>query len=325
MSNELNILKEKIKGPVFSVITPFLKDGSIDFESLSKYLDRVYNSGGRIFYVMAYNSRFSELSWDEIKNLNDFVVKKVKLLDNSNIAIVADPIHCSTETSIDFCMHAENIGADLISLIFREKFYSEEQVYQHYLKCAHSTNIGILIHEMPFISGLGGHTVNWPISLLDKLADIDNLIAIKEDTKDDKYSIQVINCLKNRLSIIISGGGKRQWLRFSELGCKSWLNGIGVFEPCLATIFYDSYIKGNTNLLNLILEKIEDPFFEKICKKFGWHLGIKAAMEARKIFPRFERMPLMPINDIQMEYVRNEMKKIEPFIDQVKDIYFKTK
>ena len=325
MSNRFQILKERIKGPVFSVITPFDKDGEIDFESLSKYLERVYSSGGRIFYVMAYNSRFSELSWDEIKQLNHFVVKKVKKLNTSNIVIVADPIHCSTKISIEFCSHAEDIGADLISLIFREKFYSENQIYQHFLQCANSTNIGILIHEMPFISGLGGHTINWPISLLDKLADIQNLIAIKEDAKDDKYSYDVINCLKERLSIIISGGGKRQWLRFSEIGCDSWLNGIGVFEPCLPIIFYESYLKGDKSLMNLILEKIEDPFFKNICNNFGWHIGIKAAMETRNIFPRFERMPLLPLDNEQMELVKIEMNKIEPYIDQVKEIYFKNK
>ena len=274
---------------------------------------------------MAYNSRFSELSWDEIKQLNHFVVKKVKSLNSSNIVIVADPIHCSTKISIEFCIHAEDIGADLISLIFREKFYSENQIYQHFLQCANSTKVGILIHEMPFISGLGGHTVNWPISLLDKLADIQNLIAIKEDAKDDKYSYEVINCLKERLSIIISGGGKRQWLRFAEIGCNSWLNGIGVFEPYLPIIFYESYLKGDSSLMNLILEKIEDPFFKNICNSFGWHIGIKAAMEARNIFPRFERMPLLPLDNKQMELVKIEIKKIEPYIDQVKKIYFKNK
>ena len=64
MFNHFENLKERIKGPVFSVITPFDKDGNIDFQSLNLYLERVYTSGGRIFYVMAYNSRFSELSWD---------------------------------------------------------------------------------------------------------------------------------------------------------------------------------------------------------------------------------------------------------------------
>ena len=325
MTYECQKLRERIKGPVFSVVTPFTKNGLIDFDNLEKYLDRIYNSGGKIFYVMAYNSRYSELSWEEIKQLNEFVVKKVKSLNNLNIVIVADPIHCSTDISIEFCKHADDIGADIISLIFREKFYSEKQVYQHYLDCALSTSIGILIHEMPFISGLGGHTVNWPITLLDKIANIENVIAIKEDAKEDEYSLEVINCLRERLSIIISGGGKRQWLRFSEMGCQSWLNGIGVFEPSLPIIFYDAHLRGDKYLIDLILNNIEDPFFENICKKFGWHIGIKAAMEARGIFPRFERMPLMPLDNNQMNFVRNEMAKIEPYINQVKDIHFKAK
>ena len=48
-------------------------------------------------------------------------------------------------------------------------------------------------------------------------------------------------------------------------------------------------------------------------------------MEARGIFPRFERMPLMPLDNNQMTFVRNEMEKIEPYINQVKDIHFKSK
>ena len=51
---------------------------------------------------MAYNSRFSELSWDEIKQLNHFVVKKVKNLNSSNIVIVADPIHCLQKYLLSF-------------------------------------------------------------------------------------------------------------------------------------------------------------------------------------------------------------------------------
>ena len=176
MKKNLDELRGKIKGPVFSIVTPFKKDLSIDYESLHNYLLRIYQSGGRIFYVMAYNSRFSELSWEEIKQLNKFVVQSVKKIDKQNIAIVADPLHCSTEISIDFCNHAKSIGADMISLIFREKFYSENQVFFHYKKCSEATDLGILIHEMPFISGKGGHTINWPISLLDKIANLETVI-----------------------------------------------------------------------------------------------------------------------------------------------------
>ena len=320
MTSKYLALKDKIKGPVFSIVTPFKKDDSIDYDSLNKYIERIYSSGGRIFYVMAYNSRYSELSWEEIKELNYFVASKVKKLNKSNLVIVADPLHCSTKVSIDFCKHAENINADIISLIFREKFYSEKQVFSHYKNCAENSNIGILIHEMPFISGKGGHTINWPVSLLDKIANLDSVIAIKEDAKDDEYSHNVINCLKERLAIIISGGGKRQWLRFSNEGCQSWLNGIGVFEPKIPIIFYEAYKQKNEKILNYILNEIEDPFFEKIVAKYGWHIGIKACLEARNIFSRFERAPMMPIDDSEMSFVKEIMKTFDNKISKIVEL-----
>ena len=119
-------------GPVFSIVTPFKEDKSIDYDSLGKYINNAYDSGAKNFYVMGYNSRFSELSWDEIKQLNKFVTEEVKSYDDENFVIVADPLHCSTDISLEFAQHGEQIGADMISLIFREKFYSNQQVIEHF-------------------------------------------------------------------------------------------------------------------------------------------------------------------------------------------------
>ncbi|MFH6982635.1 dihydrodipicolinate synthase family protein [Marinoscillum luteum] len=295
MNNNLIDLKNRIQGPVYSVMTPFLKNEEIDFLSLENSLQRIYDGGGRIFYVMGYNSRFSELSWEEIRLLNSFVTQKVKAIDPNNIMIVADPLHCSTKISIEFARHAQEIGADLISIINREKFYSEEQIYRHYKMIADAVDIGILVHEMPFLNGYGGPVVNWPISLLDRVVDIPNVIAVKEDAKDDSFSKQVIEKIKDRAAIIISGGGKRQWLQFAEVGCQSWLNGIGVFDPRLASKFWEYYQAGNKEAYMRIINEIEVPFFEKGVKKYGWHLTIKAAMEALGVIHRYERMPLMEL------------------------------
>lgn len=297
-------LRELIKGPVFSVITPFKNNNeAVHYLALEKYLARIYSAGGRIFYVMGYNSRFSQLSFEEIKVLNTFVTRTVKSFGSDTIVIVADPLHCTTYVSMDFCKHAEDIGADIISLIFREKFYSNEQVAKHYSMCAESTSIGILIHEMPFISGHGGHTVNWPVDLLDRLADIDNIIAIKEDAKNDDYSREVIKTISDRMNIIISGGGKRQWLQFADLGCQSWLNGIGVFEPILAVNFYKAYLAGNQTYTSKMINEIEIPFFDKCVSRYGWHLAIKSALEARGLMPRNERMPMLALNDTEHQMV----------------------
>jgi dihydrodipicolinate synthase/N-acetylneuraminate lyase len=308
---DLLALRDRIRGPVFSVITPFREsDDGIDYDSLARYLRLIHDGGGRIFYVMGYNSRFSELSWDEIRELNEFVIGATKEIDPDSIVIVADPLHCSTAVSLDFALHAQEAGADMISLIFREKFYSNEQVYRHYASIADAINIGILIHEMPFISGHGGHTMHWPVELLDRLADIDNVIAIKEDAKDDDYSHEVISTVRDRVAIVISGGGKRQWLDFAEHGCQAWLNGIGVFEPALATAFWKARQTGDHERCQAIIDDIEVPFFEKVVGPFGWHLGVKGALEARGVMKRYERMPMLALDEREFAIVKSVMDSL---------------
>lgn len=303
-------IKDRIHGPVFSIVTPFLANDEVDFEALEANIEDIHNAGGKKFYVMAYNSRYSELSWDEIKKLNAFVSKKVKALSPDNIMIVADPLHCTTKVTIDFAEHAKSVGADVISLINREKYYSNSQIYNHFAAVAKQVDIGILIHEMPFLSGYGGPPVNYPLELLTDLADIDNVVAVKEDAKEDTYSKKVINSIKDRVQIVISGGGKRQWLQFADDGCQAWLNGIGVFEPALAVKFYEHYQAGNKAGYMDIVNEIEVPFFEKGIKRFGWHLTIKAAMEALGSIKRHERLPLQALNDADAAEVRALMESL---------------
>ncbi|MDW7695811.1 dihydrodipicolinate synthase family protein [Flammeovirgaceae bacterium SG7u.111] len=317
MNNYYSKLKNKINGPVFSIMTPFKEDESIDFASLEKYLEKIHEAGGNIFYVMGYNSRYSQLSWEEIKTLNQFVSKKVKELDKNHIMIVADPLHCSTKTSIEFANHAEKIGADMISLIVRERFYSEDQIFNHYNLIAQNSSTAILIHEMPFLNGYGGPTVNWPISLLDRLADLEHVVAVKEDAKDDAYSKDVVAKLRDRVSIVISGGGKRQWLRFADIGCQAWLNGIGVFEPKLATLFWQYYQNGNKDGYMKIIEEVEVPFFERGVQKYSWHLTIKAALEARGIMKRKDRMPLQELGENEYKIVQKIIQEL-PIDDIIK-------
>ena len=63
-------LQNKIQGPIFSIITPFKKNEKIDYKKLRAYIKYLYNGGGRSFYLMPYNSRFTLLDEKEILNLN---------------------------------------------------------------------------------------------------------------------------------------------------------------------------------------------------------------------------------------------------------------
>ena len=84
-------LKNKIKGPIYSIITPFTDTENIDYKSLSKYIEYLYKGGARIFFAMAFNTRYLLMSNQEIMDINQFVIKKVKSLDENNIVIVGGP------------------------------------------------------------------------------------------------------------------------------------------------------------------------------------------------------------------------------------------
>ena len=123
-------LKQNLEGCVYTVFTPFDENEKVDFEALEKYLTHLHNGGATKFYVMAYNSRYSQMTDSEILELNEFTIKTVKRLNSENIAIVADPIHCSTKVSTEFARHAKDCGADAVVLMESQRWDLDFLVYR---------------------------------------------------------------------------------------------------------------------------------------------------------------------------------------------------
>jgi len=92
-------LKRRLEGCVYTIFTPFDEKENIDYASLGKYIAHLYQGGARKFYVMAYNSRYSQLKHEEIMQLNEFCIKAVKKIDPQSLVIVGDPIHCPTKVN----------------------------------------------------------------------------------------------------------------------------------------------------------------------------------------------------------------------------------
>ena len=303
-------LRQKIKGPIYSIITPFKEDETIDYESLGSYIKFMYDNGARIFYAMAFNTRYLLMSNKEIMDVNEFVIKTVKGLNKDNIVIVGDPLHCSTQTSIDFALHAKEHGADMISLIYRAYLFFDDHVYQHYKAVADAVDIGILVHEMPFARGRPSHQDgSWSLELIDKLAGIPNVIAMKEDAKDDDYTRKVVDTIGDRVAIITSGRGLQQWSLVADK-CAGWLSGIGNVWPKTELDFYAAWQKKDTTTMKSIIDSYEKPLFE-ITGQFSWHLGIRAVLDLKKIMPAFERRPYVPLNDVQRASIVDILKRYE--------------
>jgi 4-hydroxy-tetrahydrodipicolinate synthase len=300
---------EKLEGCFYTIFTPFDKFGQIDFETLEKYIEKLYAGGAQIFYVMAYNSRYSQLSNEEIFTLNEFCCRTVKSLSPDNVIIVGDPIHCDTKTSIEYSRHARDCGADLISLLFREKFFCEDQVLDHFAEVGSKSKMAIMVHEMPFLSGYDGTQMHWPKTLLSSLPKIPHIVALKEDAKVAEITIAALS-LEPSIRVVIAGS-KSSLLKYREYGVRAYLNGISMIDARIGELFWKAFSDGDDKMAAFIVDKLERPFVDNCVNKFGWHRVNKAFLDAAGIMSRRDRMPLRHLADADFEEVLdcyNEVK-----------------
>lgn len=312
-------LKERLDGPFYTVFTPFNEQENIDFEVLEKYLTLLYRQGARKFYAMAYNSRYSQLTNAEIMELNAFCAKTLKALDPNNIVIVGDPIHGSTKESLRFTEHAKESGADLISLIMREKYFTDEQVLEHFDIIGRESNFPLLVHEMPFLSGADGSQMHWPQSLLQKLPQIPQIAALKEDAKDFEVACEAF-ALEPQIKVILAGGGKARFREFFARGARCWLNGISIIDASIAEEFWKAILNNDIETQDFIIDKLEAPFFGSVTKKYGWHRTNKALLEAAGLMHRRDRMPLKHLSDDEFMDVVEVCKQVQGEWDTYKGI-----
>ena len=301
-------LKRRLDGCFYTIFTPFAPDESIDYESLEKYLTVLYRQGARRFYAMAYNSRYSQLTHPEIRELNEFCIKTVKRLDRGNIVVVGDPIHCSTRETIEFTRHARDAGADLVSLIVREKHFTDDQIIDHYADVGRATRMAILVHEMPFLSGYDGSQMHWPRSLMEALPKVPEIVALKEDAKDFEITRHALT-LEPRIRVIIAGR-KSVFMKFRPFGARAYLNGISIIDAGIGERFWAAYEQDDQRTIKFILEKLEAPFFDRCCARYGWHRCNKALLQAAGLMHRRDRMPLKHLSDEEFALVQSTYQEI---------------
>lgn len=299
MIKTLKNIQDELEGSIYTIFTSFKRNLNIDYNSIENYIDFLHQNNAKVFYVMPYNSRYSQLREKEIFKLNEFCIKKIKSLTGSRI-IVSDSIHGPTDLKKEYCLHAKENGADIFASICREKYFSNDQILRHYEEM-NKCKTPLLVHVMPFLSGYDVKNMNWPYKIFDGLCKFDNIIAIKEDTKDLKYSINLLNKYQPRFKFIFAGRQK-YFLKLFKHGLKAYLNGSSIIDPDIDGIFL-RLVKKNFSIANKFVKEIDDPFWDGIVKKYGWHRVNKACLENIKMMKRYERLPMISLTENDYKFV----------------------
>lgn len=181
------------KGSIVAVVTPF-KNGQIDEKALSELIEWHIASGTNAIVPCGTTGESATLDYDEHYRVIEITVKTV----NRRVPVIAGTGANATDETIKITKKAKELGADAALLV--APYYNkptQEGLYRHYKAVAESVDIPIVLYNVP-----GRTAVNILPSTVARLAEVNNVVAIKEATGDMKQVSEVIRLCGNRLAII---------------------------------------------------------------------------------------------------------------------------
>ena len=174
---------ELFTGSGVALITPFDENGEVNYSRLREILEfHVINHTDAII-VTGTTGEGSTLNDEEKISVIEFTVNII----NNRIPVIAGTGSNDTRHAAEFSKRVERLGVD--GLLVVTPYYNkgnENGIYEHYKAIAEGVKIPIILYNVPSRTG-----VNLSIQLLKRLAQIENITALKEASGNISYVAEV--------------------------------------------------------------------------------------------------------------------------------------
>jgi 4-hydroxy-tetrahydrodipicolinate synthase len=181
------------KGSIVAIVTPF-KKGKVDEKAFGDLIEWHIAQGTNAIVPCGTTGEASTLDYKEHYRVIDIAVKTV----NKQVPVIAGTGANSTDETIEITQHAKKCGADAVLLV--APYYNkptQEGLYRHYKAVAEKVDIPIVLYNVP-----GRTAVNILPATVARLAEIKNIVAIKEATGDMKQVSEVIRLCGDKITVI---------------------------------------------------------------------------------------------------------------------------
>jgi dihydrodipicolinate synthase/N-acetylneuraminate lyase len=277
--------KEQLRGPIVSIPTPFTADYRLDVAGLRRMIQMGLQHKITIFELTAGDSQYFFLSDEEIRQLTKLVVDTV----GSHGMTIIGTNAWWTEPAVEFARYAESVGATALQVL--KPSGSEDGIVEHYRKIADSTRLPIVLHG------------DFPMPMLERLAKIDSIVALKEDISLSYYVDGIIRFGK-RINCF-SGGGLDWFLVGQPYGANAYFDSYATFAPEISVRFWEAVQRNDLKTQTEIVANYDHPFIKNFSASF-WH----ATLEHFGVAQRYLRPP-------QQSYSDTEMAKVKEFYDKL--------
>lgn len=215
--------KMHIEGVIPPMITPFTKNGEVDYEAHAANVEKWNDTGLRGYLVLGSNSEAVYLTEAEKLRLVEETVEAAA----PHRLIMAGAGMESTRETIRLTNLAAERGAHL-ALLLTPAYYAAKMdaaaLIRHYETVADESDIPILIYNVPKFTHL-----NVPVSVVRELSAHPNIVGMKDSTGNIAQLVQFQEAAADGYQVLV--GTASIWYPALTLGCDAAIMALANCAP----------------------------------------------------------------------------------------------
>ncbi|MHA3098047.1 4-hydroxy-tetrahydrodipicolinate synthase [Acinetobacter brisouii] len=289
---------QNIQGSIVALVTPMFEDGSVDWKSLEKLVEWHVEQGTNAIVAVGTTGEPSTLSMSE----HTQVIKEIIRVVNKRIPVIAGTGANSTHEAIELTQEAQTLGADAALLV--TPYYNkptQEGLYQHFKAIAETVDLPIIVYNVPGRTG-----VDMLNETVLRLADIPNIIAVKDATGNTERGKELIDALNGRMAVF--SGDDATAAELIRLGAQGNISVTANVVPKLMSELCAAALQGNQEVAEQINNKIANLNNILFCESNP--IPVKWALHEMGKIGSGIRLPLTPLAEEYRTPLRDALKDV---------------
>jgi len=282
------------RGAITALVTPF-KDGKVDEASLRELIEFQIANGIDGLVPCGTTGESPTLSHDEHDRVIEITIDAAK----KRVPVIAGTGSNSTAEALRLTRHAYEAGADgaLIACPYYNK-PTQEGIYRHFSLIAKSVPIPIIPYNIPGRTG-----VNMSPELMARLAEIDNIVGVKEASGSLKQMNDVLDLCGPEFDVLSGDDGFT--LPLMAIGGKGIISVASNIVPADMAAMVDAAEAGDFAAARALHAKMS-PLFDVLFIEVN-PIPVKAALALMGRIVCEYRLPLCPMAPANLEKLRKAL------------------
>ncbi|MBI2149088.1 MAG: dihydrodipicolinate synthase family protein [Acidobacteria bacterium] len=275
-----------LKGIIPPMVTPFLENGAICFDSFERNIDKYLEAGIEGYLVLGSNGESVYLEHEEKLKLIEAARKKVP----ASKTFLAGTGLESTRATVELTKEAADRGADAV--LVKNPFYfkgmmTSEVYVAHYTAVADASPVPVVVYNVPVFTGVALNS-----ELVIELARHPNIRGLKDSSGDVRLISEVVwNTDPGKFPVM--AGAAATLLPAMAAGARGGIIALACAAPKAALAFYRAFAAGDYKKAGTV-QRIIARAALAVTSKHGI-AGLKGAMELEGFQPGLPRRPLLPL------------------------------